>query len=106
MAQKKWSCFYCGQDILEGQRFTFLPGKGGVHLECLNKYVVIDKKAIDSDVIGLLDVNESLLYTIIRLKEAEKIITSKEILGEIESIRKEVEKHAGKIVSLLSTKIS
>ncbi|WP_082398142.1 DUF2175 family protein [Aeropyrum camini] len=34
---KTWTCGICGGTIIEGQRFTFIPGKGAVHFECLSE---------------------------------------------------------------------
>jgi len=45
MSLKKWTCFVCNEDVIEGQKFTFLSGKA-VHLHCLERYVV-DKLAGD-----------------------------------------------------------
>jgi len=97
---RKWQCALCGGDVVEGQRFTFLPGKGAVHVECLNAYVL--KAASDKmKAAALLDANEALLYAIIRLKEAEKLLEG-EAREAVEEARKAVEKSAGKLAGLLA----
>jgi len=97
-SRTKWNCFYCGDEVIEGQRFTFIPGKGAVHIECLNEIIL---RAPSRDVIAVSDANEALLYTIIRLKEAERIAGTSNVKEEIARIRREVERLAGNIVKLL-----
>ncbi|MCE4603363.1 MAG: DUF2175 domain-containing protein [Aeropyrum sp.] len=91
--RKKWSCYICGGEVIEGQRFTFLPEKGAVHVECLNKeFMKVDPSP---EIIALLDANEALLYTIVRLKEAGRIAESEEAKSLLDNARREVERLAG-----------
>ena len=94
---KKWKCQICGQDLIEGQRFVYVPGKGYVHIECF--YEEVSRKGLDRDIVALMDANEVLTYAIVRLKEAARIAGSKEIVEEIvkarhviESLAEELEK--------------
>lgn len=88
----------CGGDVIEGQRFTFIPGKGAVHVECLNERLF--RKG--SEAVALADANEVLLYAIVRLKEAEKAAGEGEVRESIARVRREVEKAAGTIAQILS----
>ncbi len=90
---KKWTCAICGDVLVEGQRFGFIPGKGYVHLECL--YEKIAPK--DRDVVSLMDANEVLTYAIVRLKEATRIAGSEEVKEALVEARKKVEALAAKL---------
>ena len=94
----KWKCFHCGNDVIEGQRFTFIPGKGAIHVECLNELIL---KSPSRDVVAIADANEILLYTIIRLKEAERVAETPEVKDRITRIRKEIERLAGDVVKMM-----
>lgn len=102
MAGKKWTCFLCGGEVVEGQRFTFIPGKGAVHVECLNESLS-DK---GNEAVALADANEVLLYAIVRLKEAARIAGAGEVASAIEEVRREVEKLAGRLAQLMAGKLS
>ena len=100
MAGKKWQCAICGGEVVEGQRFTFLPGKGAVHVECLNAYV-LERAKDKARAAALLDANEVLLYAITRLKEAERLLDG-EAREAVEEARKAVEKSAGRLAGLIA----
>ena len=34
----KWKCYICGEDVIEGQKFTFTKD-GAVHIHCLEKHL-------------------------------------------------------------------
>ena len=103
MSGKKWQCAICGGEVVEGQRFTFIPGKGAVHVECLNTYAL--GKAKDKvKTAALLDANEVLLYAITRLKEAAKLLEG-EAKEAVDEARKAVEKSAGKLANILAKEI-
>ncbi len=103
---KTWTCGLCGGNVIEGQRFTFIGGIGAVHVECLNRYVLSKAPEDYRDLVALLDVNEVLLYTITRFKEAEAVASSEKVRNAIADTRREVEKLAGRIASLLSTSVT
>ncbi len=98
MPEKKWTCALCGGEVVEGQRFTFLPGMGAVHVECLNERLL--RKG--GEAAALAAANEVLLYAIIRLKEAERAAEEGEVRSKIAEVRREVEKAAGSLAQLLS----
>lgn len=96
----KWKCGLCGEEIVEGQRFTFLGGLGAVHHECLA--ATVSGGNLSRDMVALLDANEVLLYAIIRFKEAEKIAETGEVKSIIAEARRDVEKLAGKISNAIT----
>ena len=99
---RTWTCGLCGGTVIEGQRFTFIGGIGAVHVECFNKRALSTAPEGLRDLVALLDVNEVLLYAITRFKEAERVAHSEEVRGAIADTRREVERLAGRIASLLS----
>ena len=90
---KKWTCALCGDVLVEGQRFGFIPGKGYVHLECLYERIAPQ----DRDVVALMDANEVLTYAIVRLKEAARIAGSGEVREALVEARKRIEALAAKL---------
>ena len=100
---KKWKCIICGEDLIEGQRFGYVPGKGYAHIECF--YERIAERGLDRDTVALMDANEVLLYSIIRLKEAARIAMSKELKDELVSIRRKIEDLVEELERKLSSKI-
>ncbi len=97
----KWKCTLCGEEIVEGQRFTFLSGIGAAHNECLMSTIL--SKNLNRDMVALLDANEVLLYAIVRFKEAEKTAETIEVKSVLAEIRKDIEKLAGKISNAITT---
>jgi len=90
---RKWSCYLCGDIVIEGQRFGYLPDKGFIHIECL--YESISKHfngRIPSEVIALIDFDEVAAYGIIRVKQVEKVLP--------EDLRKPVESGRHKLEGL------
>ncbi len=88
---KKWSCYLCGDIVIEGQRFGYIPEKGFIHIECLREY--ISNKfggSIPIDVEAALDLEEIAAYGIIRVKELERIVGG-ELREKIESGRHKLE---------------
>ena len=93
-----WKCHFCGGNVVEGQRFTFIPGRGAVHQECLADAL---SRRRGGDGIALILSNEVLLYSIIRLKEAERVAESGEVKDKINGIRRSVEKLAAELSHLI-----
>ncbi len=100
MAGKRWVCALCGGDVVEGQRFTFLPGRGAVHVECLNEKLY----RAGGDSAALAAANEALLYAIIRLKEAERAAGGG-ARSAIESARRGVERLAGELARVIADRL-
>lgn len=100
---KKWKCAICGEDLIEGQRFAYLPGRGYAHIECL--YQRIAETGLDRDTVALMDANEVLVYAIVRLKEAARIAASEKVSSEIASVRRSIEGLAERLEKLLAEKM-
>lgn len=101
---RRWICGLCGSDVVEGQRFTFIGGIGAVHVECLNKQVMLRADSNTRDLIALLDANEVLLYAITRFKEAEAQASSDEVKSFIAEARRDIERIAGRLASMIGKK--
>ena len=99
MKYGKWKCALCGEDVIEGQRFFYIPGKGYAHAECV--YEEITGSKLFRDKIALMDANEILAYTIVRLKEATRIAESSKVKDELVSARKKIEGLAAKLEKIL-----
>ncbi len=99
MPLRKWKCVLCGEDVIEGQRFTVLKD-GFVHLECLYERIVSEGK-MSPDVLALMDAIEALNYLIVRLKEAQRMARSADVRNLLDSIRVEVEKSTAQASNLL-----
>jgi len=99
---RRWTCGLCGGDVIEGQRFTFIGGVGAVHVECLYRHSVSSFPEGYRDLMALLDVNEVLLYAITRFKEAEGTASSSEVKSFIAEARRDIERLAGRVASMLS----
>ncbi|MGC9009629.1 MAG: DUF2175 family protein [Sulfolobales archaeon] len=97
---KTWKCGLCGENVIEGQRFLFLRNLGFVHLECLIEKLS-EKNLLNRDIIALIDSNEVVTYSIIRLKQAEIMSSDNKIKEIIMSLRKELEKRSAVLSSEL-----
>jgi hypothetical protein len=95
---RKWTCALCGGEVVEGQRFTFLPGRGAVHVECLAERLA----GAGREAAALHAANEALLYAIVRLKEAARMAGEGRAREAIEEARREVERAAGRLAGLLA----
>ena len=99
MALGKWKCVLCGDDVIEGQRFFYIPGRGYAHAECV--YERLADKGYSREAVALMDANEVLAYAIVRLKEAARIAGKGSVADEITSVRKEVEGLAARLEKVL-----
>ena len=102
---KKWTCFLCGDTVIEGQRFVWMPNKGYAHIECLHE----DLKekfngSIPSDVEALLDFEEAVAYAIVRSKHAEKLL-DEETRARVEEARHKLEGLSALASRLLKDKL-
>lgn len=98
MARRKWRCYICGDEVVEGQRFT-VTSKGFVHLECL--YSKIAEKGLSNDVVAYMDALEVLNYAITRFKEAELVASSAEVKAALQETRRLLEAEAAKVTKRL-----
>jgi len=103
MGLKKWSCFVCGEDVIEGQKFTFLRDKA-VHLHCLESHLV-DKLSGDADklhkalvLIRALDISATALvgYKTIKLALKE---------GALAELMEKLQRDEERISSILTGEI-
>ncbi len=69
---KKWKCILCGEDVVEGQRFIWVPQRGYAHIECVKARLAASGR-LDQDVVALLDASEAVSYAIVRLKAAARL---------------------------------
>lgn len=98
MARRKWRCYICGDEVVEGQRFT-VTSKGFVHLECL--YSKIAEKGLSNDAVAYMDALEVLNYAITRFKEAELVASSAEVKAALQETRRLLEAEAAKVTKRL-----
>lgn len=68
---KRWKCVLCGDDVIEGQRFVFIPRRGFAHFECVSSKAA-SSAAFNAEAAALLDAVEAISYAIVRLKTAQK----------------------------------
>lgn len=88
---KKWTCFLCGDTVIEGQRFAWIPEKGYAHIECLHEELAKRFNGrIPAEVEALLDFDEAMAYSIVRSKQAEKLLGG-ELRGKVEEARHKLE---------------
>jgi hypothetical protein len=95
---KVWKCALCGEPLIEGQRFVFIPSKGYAHLECF--FELLKEKhgdRLNLGVVALLVANEVLLYTIVRLKEAYRLADDENVRNLLLDVRKSIEGLAEKL---------
>ena len=102
MALRKWRCVLCGDEVIEGQRFTVLKD-GFVHLECLYEKIAGSGR-LDPDIVALMDIVEALNYLIVRTKEALRIARDEKLKDMLNAVRIDAEKHAAQLSALLEKK--
>ena len=99
MPLRKWRCVLCGDEVVEGQRFTVLRD-GFVHLECLYAEIA-SRGRLDPDTLALMDIVEALNYLIVRVKEALRLARDQRIRDMLDAVRVDAEKHAAQLSALL-----
>jgi hypothetical protein len=92
---KRWKCAVCGEEIIEGQLFTFYA-KGSVHWECLERELAA-KLYKDVDTAALLRLDRFLHEGIVLAKQLEYMAQSEEARKKIEEVRKQLEVLAAKL---------
>ncbi|AFA38107.1 Uncharacterized protein conserved in archaea [Pyrobaculum oguniense TE7] len=100
---KKWKCAVCGEDIIEGQVFTFYA-KGPVHWECLEKELS-GKVYKDADSAALLRLDHFLHEGIVLAKELEYLAQGEAAKERIREVRKQLEVLAAKLTNELTSKL-
>lgn len=104
-AFKRWKCILCGDDVIEGQRFIFVPRKGFAHLECVISRAAA-AGAIDRDIAALLDSVEAVSYAIVRLKGSQRAVNDGKLYDEIDQARKKVEGIAARLEAILAEELA
>ncbi|MET1128562.1 MAG: DUF2175 family protein [Thermoproteota archaeon] len=102
---RKWKCILCGDDVIEGQRFVFVPRRGFAHLECVSSRVAASG-VLDAEVAALLDAVEAVSYAIVRLKTAERAVPEGSVSREVGEVRKKIEGLAARLEALLVEELS
>jgi hypothetical protein len=92
---KRWKCVACGEEIIEGQLFTFYS-KGSVHWECLERELAA-KLYKDVDTAALLRLDRFLHEGIVLAKQLEYLAQNEETKKMIEEVRKQLEVLAAKL---------
>ena len=92
---KRWKCAVCGEEIIEGQLFTFYS-KGPVHWECLERELAA-KLYKDVDAAALLRLDRFLHEGIVLAKQLEYLAQNEETKKMIEEVRKQLEVLAAKL---------
>ena len=100
---KRWKCAACGEEIIEGQLFTFFS-KGPIHWECLEREMVA-KVYKDVDLAALLRLDHYLHEGIVLAKQLEYMTQSEEVKKRIEEIRRQLEVLAAKLTNEITAKI-
>jgi Uncharacterized protein conserved in archaea len=93
---KRWKCAVCGEEIIEGQVFTFYS-KGPVHWECLERELA-DRIYKDVDTAALLRLDHYLHEGIVLAKQLEHLATG-EARKRIEEVRKQLEALAARLTN-------
>lgn len=96
--RRVWKCYRCGQDIVEGMKFTF-TSKGPIHWECYRAEIKeMFNGVIPEDVNVLLDLTDYLEGGIVKAKELEMRVSTDAVKQSILSRRKIMEGEAAKLM--------
>lgn len=100
---KRWKCAVCGEEVVEGQLFTFYS-KGPAHWECLEREIA---PAVyrDVDAAALLRLDKFLHEGIVLAKQLEHVAQSEETKAKIREIRKQLEAAAARLINDVMSKI-
>jgi len=102
MQRKRWKCVGCGDDIIEGQLFTFYS-KGPVHWECLEKELA-QRLYKDVDLAALLRLDHYIHEGIVLAKELEHLAQSEAAKSRIAEVRKQLEALAARLTNEITSK--
>jgi len=100
---KRWKCVACGEEIIEGQLFTFY-NKGPVHWECLEREMAA-RVYKDVDLAALVRLDHYLHEGIVLAKQLEYMTQSEEVRKRIEEIRRQLEVLAAKLTNEITAKV-
>ncbi|ACB39750.1 DUF2175 domain-containing protein [Pyrobaculum neutrophilum] len=102
--RKRWRCAICGDEIVEGQLFTFYS-KGAVHWECWEREIS-PKVYRDVDLAAILRLDHYLHVGIVLSKELEHLAQGEEARRKITEVRKQLEALAAKLTAEVASKTS
>jgi hypothetical protein len=84
-ARKSWRCYRCGEDVVEGMKFTFTR-QGAVHWECFRSEISSRFNGkVPEDVEVLLELIDYLNEGIVRVKEYEYRISDESLRQSVSS---------------------
>lgn len=101
--QRKWVCYVCGREVVEGQLFTF-TGKGPVHLACLHKTLAARLYRNNTDA-ALWELVTLANEGIVRVKSLEELLEDEEAKKLALELRKSLEGFAAKLTNKLVERI-
>ncbi|ADN49479.1 DUF2175 domain-containing protein [Vulcanisaeta distributa] len=102
MSRKIWKCYRCGEEVVEGMKFTFTK-QGPIHWECF-RAEVRDRfnGSIPEDVNIMLELLDYLADGIVKIKELETRASSDELRQVLMARRKIIEGEMAKLMSELN----
>ncbi len=102
MGRKVWKCYRCGEEIIEGMKFTFTKF-GPVHWECF-RAEVRDKfnGNIPEDINVMLELLNYYADGIVKIKEFEARASSDDLRQGLMARRKVIEGEMAKLMSELN----
>ncbi len=102
MSRKVWKCYRCGEEIVEGMKFTFTR-QGPIHWECF-RAEVRDKfnGSIPEDVNVILELLDYFADGIVKIKEFEARASSNDLRQALMAKRKVIEGEMAKLMSDLN----
>ncbi|BDR92796.1 DUF2175 domain-containing protein [Vulcanisaeta souniana] len=102
MSRKVWKCYRCGEDIVEGMKFTFTR-LGPIHWECF-RAEVRDKfnGNVPEDINVMLELMDYLANGIVKVKELEERASSDDVRRLLIDRRKVIEGETSRLMSELN----
>ncbi len=100
---KKWKCFFCEGEIVEGQLFTFIS-RGAVHWECFMS-LVEDKLGVDNRHLILLELDKYLHEGIVKMKELEYRARDEETRQLLREMRKLLEGQSARVTKMVAERL-
>ncbi len=97
-----WKCYRCGEDIVEGMKFTFTR-LGPIHWECF-RAEVRDKfnGNVPEDINVMLELMDYLANGIVKVKELEERASSDDVRRLLIDRRKVIEGETSRLMSELN----
>ncbi|MFP3199698.1 MAG: DUF2175 domain-containing protein [Thermoproteus sp.] len=96
---KRWTCYVCGRDVVEGQIFTF-TSKGAVHLSCLHRSMAPRLYRNNTDA-ALFELMTFANEGIVKVKNVEDMVEDEEVRKLVLEFRKSLEGFAARLTNKL-----